>query len=64
MAQVEFVGVMREIFASWKVEAVGRCGETEVMARERLKAVVKASQPKITLQVRRPSDVVLRWVKR
>ena len=64
MAQVEFVSVMRETFASWKVEAVERPGETREMARERMEAVVKASQPKVTLQVRRPSDVVLRWVRR
>ena len=64
MAQVEFVSVVREIFAGWKVEAVERQGETREMARERLKAIVKASQPKVTLQVRRPSDVVLRWVRR
>lgn len=64
MAQVEFVAVMREIFSKWRVEAVGRPGDTPEMARQRLQAVVDDSQPKFTLQVRRPKDVVLRWVRR
>jgi cytochrome P450 len=64
MAQVEFVAVMREIFAQWKVEAVGRAGDTPEMAKERLQAVVDDSQPRITLQMNRPRDVVLRSVQR
>lgn len=64
MAQVEFVGVIRAIFAEWRVEAVKKRGETQEMARDRLRAIMRESQPKLTLQVRKPSDVVLRWVKR
>lgn len=59
MAQVEFVSTMRRIFWGWRVEV----GEGEG-ARERLRAVVDASQPKITLQVRDPGGVRLRWVRR
>lgn len=64
MAQVEFVGVMREIFANWRVEAAQKPGETGVMARERLGKVVENSQPKITLQVKNPRDVLLKWIRR
>ena len=64
MAQVEFVGVIREIFASWRVEVVERPDETSEMAKRRLETILENSQPKFTLQVRKPKDVVLRWVKR
>ena len=64
MAQVEFVSVIREIFSQWRVEVVQRAGETAAAARKRLAAVVADSSPKLTLQVNRPQDVVLRWVKR
>ena len=64
MAQVEFVGVRREIFASWRVEAAQKPGETAAMARERLEKVVENSQPKITLQVKNPRGVLLKWVRR
>ncbi len=64
MAQVEFVGVIREIFSVWRVEAVERLHETSEMARKRLEAIVQDSKPKVTLQIRKPRDVVLRWVKR
>ena len=58
------MGVIRTIFAKWKVEAVGPKGETGLVAREWLRDVMRQSQPKITLQVRRPSDVRLRWTRR
>lgn len=64
MAQVEFVDVIREIFAHCKVETVERPHETSEMARKRLEAIVEDSQLKITLQIRKPNNVVLRWVKR
>lgn len=64
MSQVEFLSVIRTIFASWKVEAVGPKGETGARAREWLKGVMRESQPKFTLQVRKPNDVKLRWIKR
>ncbi|MCJ1310156.1 hypothetical protein MMC25_003817 [Agyrium rufum] len=64
MAQVEFIAVMREIFSTWRVEAAKKEGETIEMARERLAKVVEDSQPKITLQVKKPKDVLLKWVRR
>ena len=64
MAQVEPPGTVRQIFSSWRVEVVAKQGESAEMARERLRRVVEGSQPKITLQVRDPREVILRWVER
>ena len=64
MAQVEFMGTIRQIFSRWRVEVVAKEGESGESARGRLGRVVEGSQPKITLQVRDPTEVVLRWVRR
>ncbi|KAF7869848.1 hypothetical protein EAF04_004632 [Stromatinia cepivora] len=64
MSQVEFVGVLYEIFRKWKVEIVRRDGETEEDARRRLMEILEDSSPKLTLQVNRPQDVVFRYVAR
>jgi len=64
MAQVEFVAVMRAIFSQWKVEVAERDGETQEDARKRLARTVADSSPKLTIQMVRPQDAVLRWVKR
>lgn len=61
MSKVEFVGVMMTVFHSWKVAPVVLQGETAEMARERLRRVVADSQPIVTLQMKRPGDVLLRW---
>ena len=61
MAEVEFVAVMMTIFRSWTVAPVVLSGETTEMARERLMRIMADSQPRITLQMNRPKDVVLRW---
>lgn len=64
MSQVEFVGVLYEIFRNWRVEIVRREGETEEDARRRLAEILQDSSPKLTLQVNRPQDVVFRYVAR
>jgi len=64
MSQVEFVSVFCEIVRGWHVEAVERAGETGEQARERLREVMVDSSPRITLQMNRPRDAVLRFVKR
>ena len=64
MAQVEFVSVIREILSKWRIEAVARAGESGEDARQRLRHVVQESQPKVSLQVRKPADVVLRFIQR
>ncbi|PWY78185.1 cytochrome P450 monooxygenase [Aspergillus heteromorphus CBS 117.55] len=52
MSQVEFVGTMAVLFCGRRCEA-----------RRRLTALMEDSVPKLTLQVRRPEEVVLRWVE-
>lgn len=64
MAQVVFVGVIREIFAHCIVAAVKMPYETSEMVRKRLEAIADDSQPRTTLQIRKPNDVVLRRVKK
>jgi hypothetical protein len=64
MAQVEFLAVMLTLFRKARVSPVTEGAETMEMARERLKGLMKDSQPRITLQMNRPKDVVLRWVER
>ena len=64
MAQVEFVAVMATVFRRHRVDVVIEKGEDVEMARERLKGVLADSQPRITLQMNRPREVKLRWVKR
>jgi len=64
MAQVEFVAVIRAIFSQWKVEVMERKGESQEDARKRLARTVADSSPKLTMQMVRPQDAVLRWVKR
>lgn len=64
MAQVEFVAVIATLFRSCKVEVVCQPRETVEEARERLVKAMQESQPRLTLQIENPEDVVLRWVKR
>jgi len=64
MAQVEFVSVFCEIVRGWRVEGVEEVGESAEDARERLRGVVQDSAPRITLQMNRPKDAVLRFVRR
>jgi hypothetical protein len=64
MAQVEFVAVIQAIFSKWRVEIVQKAGETKEAAREKLMDIVADSSPKLTLQIDRPQDVALRWMKR
>ncbi|KAK6596006.1 cytochrome p450 [Botrytis cinerea] len=64
MSQVEFVGVLYEIFRKWNIEIVRRDGETEEDARRRLMEILEDSSPKLTLQVNRPQDVVFKYLRR
>lgn len=64
MAQVEFVGVMREIFSNWKIGIAVKPGETVEVARQRVLTTLRNSQPKITLQVRKASDIEVTFVQR
>jgi cytochrome P450 len=64
MAQVEFVAVMFAVFRRARVSPVVRGSETKKMAAERLKMLMQDSQPRITLQMNKPKEVVLRWEMR
>ena len=64
MAQVEFVAVVREICSNYRVETVRLPGETEKDARERLKVIVEDSEQRLAMRIRRPREVVLRFLKR
>lgn len=66
MAQVEFVAVIFTIFKDWKVRptVLEEKGETEEMAGQRLRDVLKDSQPAVTLQMNRPRDAILTWTRR
>ena len=64
MAQVEFVSVFFAIVRSFTVEAALKTGENEGQARQRLANVLLDSQPRVTLQMNKPRDVLLRFVKR
>ncbi|KAG8528346.1 uncharacterized protein KY384_007264 [Bacidia gigantensis] len=63
MAEVEFVAVMMSIFRTWKVAPAVLQGETTELASERLRKVVADSHPRLTLQMNRPKDVLLRWTR-
>lgn len=64
MSQVEFVAVITSIFSRYRVAPILENGETLEVAKERLREVVKDSQPRLTLQMNRPRDVKLKWSRR
>jgi cytochrome P450 len=64
MAQVEFVGVLFTMLRRCRIEAVRSEGESEEGAQKRLGDVMQDSQSRLTLQMNRPSDVRLRFIKR
>lgn len=64
MSQVEFVSVIMTIFRSCSVEPVLEDGETMERGRERLLDLLQDSQPVLTLQINRPKQVKLRWMRR
>lgn len=65
MAQVEFVSVFAALFRHSRVEPALLPGEKTVEeARRRLEGVVADIGPVATLQILRPREVVLKWVRR
>ncbi|KIW92230.1 uncharacterized protein Z519_07214 [Cladophialophora bantiana CBS 173.52] len=65
MSQVEFVSVFMTIFGKYRCEAVKvRDEETAEEVKQRLEAVMRDSQPKLTLQMMRNKDLKLRWIRR
>ncbi|KAK1994420.1 cytochrome P450 [Colletotrichum falcatum] len=64
MSQVEFVSVLATLFRRCAVGPAPRAGESEERARRRLAELTRDSQPVLTLQMRRPDEVRLRWTRR
>ncbi|KAH8668662.1 cytochrome P450 [Xylariales sp. PMI_506] len=64
MAQVEFTAVMSTLFRKCRVEPVVRAGETPQDARENLINQTEDSAQKISMQMKNPGEVVLKWYKR
>jgi len=64
MAQVEFVAVISSILKKWKVQIATRRNETPEAARERFSNTVAISSPGLTMQMVRPRDAVVKWVRR
>ena len=73
MSQVEFVSVFMSIFSKYRVELVlkevddgkgGKRRETMEEARKRVEGLMADSQSRLTLQMNRPKDVELRFLKR
>ena len=64
MAQVEFVGVMSTLLRRCKVEVVVRKDESVDHARRKLVDTMEDSQSKLTLNMNRPREVRLRFVRR
>jgi hypothetical protein len=64
MSQVEFVAVIATLFHRCSARPIAREGESTELARERLLNLLQDSQPVLTLQLNRPEDVHIDWVKR
>ena len=64
MAQVEFVTVMATVFSKCRVEPATNQGETLEAARTRFIDIVKDTMLRLTMQVTRPEELVMRFIKR
>jgi cytochrome P450 len=63
-SQVEFVAVIAKLLSEHTIEVVSNSSETEEQARARVLSVVRNSDVKLTLQMKRPESVKLKFVKR
>jgi cytochrome P450 len=63
-AEVEFVAVIAALLRRHRVEVVSSAGETVSQARKRVYRVVEDSRLRLTLQMRNPDSVWMRWVER
>ena len=63
-AQVEFVAIMATLFRDHRLEPVPREHETIESARARTLAAVKDSGMILLLQMLKPEDIGVRWVKK
>ncbi|KAF2495228.1 cytochrome P450 monooxygenase-like protein [Lophium mytilinum] len=63
-AQVEFVGLMCALFRDHRVEPVLKAGESMSEARERTLAVARDQEMYLLMEMRRPGDAKLKWLRR
>ncbi|KAF2402660.1 cytochrome P450 [Trichodelitschia bisporula] len=64
MSQVEFVGVIATLFRKCRLEPVREPGETMKQARSRFEELLRDAQPVVTLTIKDPKKVVLKWTRR
>lgn len=64
MAQTEFLSVVYTIFSEYRAEPALAVGESLEQGRARIVAVVNDSQPMLTLQMKHPEDLKVKWVRR
>jgi cytochrome P450 len=63
MAQVEFVAAFATMFRSSKCHPLRCVQETEEELRKRLEYLMADSIPRLTLQIRDPKEVKLKWIR-
>jgi cytochrome P450 len=63
MAQVEFVATFTTLFRSTRCEPLRAGEETDKEARKKLENIMADSVQKLTLQVRDPKAVKLKWIR-
>jgi cytochrome P450 len=65
MSQVEFCAVFMTVFRRWRVEVVRKGDkETDGQLKERVWSCLNDSTPRLSMQMNRPRDVELRFVRR
>jgi cytochrome P450 len=64
MAQVEFLSVIWTIFKEYRVCATQLDGVNLEQAQHRLRDIVLQSEPRVTLQMKKPEDAVMTWSRR
>jgi cytochrome P450 len=62
-SQVEFAAVFATLFRSARCEPLRQGAETELAAQARLEGIMAESISKLTMQVRDPAEVRLRWTR-
>lgn len=63
MAQVEFVATFATLFRSARCEVLKEEGETELQAKKRLQDLMADSMLRLTMQMKNPEKVKLRWIE-
>jgi hypothetical protein len=64
MSQVEFVTVMTRLFSKCRVEPAAREGLDAKGMRDWMKGLMEDSDTRLTLQMNRPEELRLRYIRR